>query len=159
MICIDLIIVKNDRHRGFWKLNMAHLTEIDYVNAINKVIENTFKENDNEKPSMKWEMIKIVVAGESIQYLIKRDENRNEEINAIVNKIKKIEKSIKQDDDQESLQHKNKEIEIGNKMLENLNQYKTQDEILRSKAKWYEEGEKNTKYFFNLVKINYTKNV
>ena len=24
MISIDPIILKNDRHRGFWKLNMAH---------------------------------------------------------------------------------------------------------------------------------------
>ena len=49
---------------------MAHLTEIEYVNVINKIIENMMKENDNKKPSMKWEMIKIVVVGESIQYSI-----------------------------------------------------------------------------------------
>ena len=39
MINIDLIIMKNDRHRGFWKINMAHLTEIKYLNATNKIIE------------------------------------------------------------------------------------------------------------------------
>ena len=73
MICIDLKIVKkNDRHSRFWKLNIAHLTEIKYMNEINKIIENTVKENDNEEPSLKWEMIKIAVVGESIQYLIKR---------------------------------------------------------------------------------------
>ena len=54
-----------------------------------------------------------------------------------------------------SLQHK-KEIEIANKMLESLNQYQIQVAILRSKAKWYDEGEKSMKYFFNLKKINYT---
>ena len=53
------------------------------------------KENDNEKPSMKWEMIRIVVAEESIQYLIKRAKSRNKENKEIVNKFKKIEKSIK----------------------------------------------------------------
>ena len=44
-------------------------------------------------------------------------------------------------------------------MLEILNQYQTQGAILRSKANYYEEGEKSMKYFFNLKKINYTKNV
>ena len=44
MISIDLITVKNDRHRGFWKLNMAHLTEIEYVNMINKIIKIWSKE-------------------------------------------------------------------------------------------------------------------
>ena len=47
------------------------------------------KENDNEKPSMKWEMIMIAVPGESIQYWIKRAKNRKKEIKEIVNKITK----------------------------------------------------------------------
>ena len=47
---------------------------------------------------------------------------------------------MEQDEDQESLQNKNKEIEIANKMLENLNQYKTQGAMLGTKAKWYEEA-------------------
>ena len=49
MISIDLIIVKNDRHSGFWKLNMAHFTEIEYVNMINKIFEDMVNENDNGK--------------------------------------------------------------------------------------------------------------
>ena len=35
---------------------------------------------------------------------------------------------------------------------------KTDGIIIRSKAKWHEEGEKNTKYFLNLEKRNYIKN-
>ena len=38
---------------------------------------------------------------------------------------------------------------------ENLIRKKTSGIILRSKAKWVEEGEKNTKYFLNLEKRNY----
>ena len=29
--------------------------------------------------------------------------------------------------------------------------------VFRSKVKWFEQGEKPTKYFFNLVKMNYEK--
>ena len=54
MISIELIIVKNDRHRGFWKHNVAHLTDIEYVNVINKVTNIQYKENGNEKSSMNW---------------------------------------------------------------------------------------------------------
>ena len=68
---------------------MAHLTEIEYVNVINKIIENRVKANDNEKPSMKWEMIKMAVVGENIQYSIQIAKNRNKEVKEIVNKIKK----------------------------------------------------------------------
>ena len=38
-------------------------------------------------------------------------------------------------------------------------QYKTKSAILRSKLKvrWYEDGERNTRYFYNLEKRNYEK--
>ena len=34
---------------------------------------------------------------------------------------------------------------------------KTRGAVTRSKAQWYEFGEKNNKYFYNLEKINYKK--
>ena len=34
--------------------------------------------------------------------------------------------------------------------LENIILYKTKGAIIRSKARWYNEGEKNSKYFLNL---------
>ena len=41
--------------------------------------------------------------------------------------------------------------------LEILYDYITQGIILRSRATWYEHGEKSTKYFLNLEKRNKTK--
>ena len=41
--------------------------------------------------------------------------------------------------------------------LENLYEDKIKSYILRSKAQWYEEGEKNTKYFMSLEKRNKSK--
>ena len=36
--------------------------------------------------------------------------------------------------------------------LEKLIEYKTKGSIIRSKTRWYKEGEKNTKYFLGLEK-------
>ena len=36
------------------------------------------------------------------------------------------------------------------KELESIIEYKTQGAIISSKARWYNEGEKNSKYFLNL---------
>ena len=36
--------------------------------------------------------------------------------------------------------------------LESLIKYKTKGAIIRSKSRWYNEGEKKTKYFLNLEK-------
>ena len=41
--------------------------------------------------------------------------------------------------------------------MKQIEHEKTQGYILRSKAKWYEEGEKSTKYFLNLEKSNALK--
>ena len=48
--------------------------------------------------------------------------------------------------------HENAKIE-----LEKLYDYITDGIILRSKAHWYEEGEKNTKYFLSSEKNNKAK--
>ena len=38
-----------------------------------------------------------------------------------------------------------------------ISKYKTRGAILRSKSRWYNEGEKNTKYFLNLEKRHFNK--
>ena len=44
------------------------------------------------------------------------------------------------------------ELETKKQQLESLIAYKTKGAIIRSKTRWYNEGEKNTKYFLNLEK-------
>ena len=41
--------------------------------------------------------------------------------------------------------------------LKKIMQYKAKGAILRSKVRWYESGERNTHYFFNLEKRNYER--
>ena len=52
----------------------------------------------------------------------------------------------------ESLDNKKREFEL-------INEYKTKGTIIRSKARWYNEGEKNNKYFLNLEKRHYKQNI
>lgn len=42
------------------------------------------------------------------------------------------------------------ELDLCKKELEYIIQWRTQEAILRCKARWYNGGEKNTKYFLNL---------
>ena len=50
-----------------------------------------------------------------------------------------------------------KELDIKTLQLEKIAQYRTRGAILRSKARWYNEGEKNTKYFLNMQKRHFNK--
>ena len=47
------------------------------------------------------------------------------------------------------------ELRINKQQLEEIIAHKTEGAILRSKVKWYYEGEKNTKYFHNLEKWHF----
>ena len=49
------------------------------------------------------------------------------------------------------------ELYAVNSSLEKLLRHKTRGAILRSKSRWCEQGERNTRYFFNLEKRNYCK--
>ena len=50
-----------------------------------------------------------------------------------------------------------KELDIKTLQLEKISQYQTRGAILRSKARWYNEGEKNSKYFLNMQKRHFNK--
>ena len=43
--------------------------------------------------------------------------------------------------------------------LHKISEHRTRGTILRSRARWHEEGERNSKYFYNLEKRNYSKKV
>ena len=50
-----------------------------------------------------------------------------------------------------------REIDVKILQREEISKYKTRGAILRSKSRWYNEGEKNTKYFLNLEKRHFNK--
>ena len=59
---------------------------------------------------------------------------------------------------QEKLQA-SRELEDKKAELEKIIEYKTKGAILRTKCRWHDEGEKNTKYFLNLEKRHCRKGV
>ena len=49
--------------------------------------------------------------------------------------------------------------ELANKELTDIYNSRGKEAMFRSKARWFEQGEKRTKYFFNLEKKNYDKKI
>ena len=49
------------------------------------------------------------------------------------------------------------EYEAAKEELKKIYENRGKEAIFRSKVKWFEQGEKPTKYFFNLEKMNYEK--
>ena len=49
------------------------------------------------------------------------------------------------------------ELDVKILQKEEISKHKIQGTIIRSKSRWYNEGEKNTKYFLNLEKRHFNK--
>ena len=93
---------------------------------------------------------------EARKYCIKLSKNRSKTKNIEKNKHEDVVKSFESDPlNNVSLQEEYDESKI---WLENWYDEFTKGAILRSKAQWYEKGEKSTKFFLNLEKKNSVKN-
>ena len=100
-----------------------------------------------------WDVTKIKIREASLNYAVARKgclentANRlEEEVLALKNKLDERNVSY------EVKENIRTELRIKKQQIEEIIANKTQGAILRSKVKWYNEGEKKTKYFHNLEK-------
>ena len=158
MITLRINTVINPRGPGFWKLNTHILTESEYINLIRKTITDVSKkyEGQNEVDEiLLWDVIKMQIRATSIQYAKKSRFKQNEYF--LEKEVLALE--IKLEENNPSEPHKeiwHTELRIKKQQLEEIIGYKTQGAIIRSKVEWYNEGERNTKYFHSLEKRHYS---
>ena len=97
-------------------------------------------------------MIKLKIREASIHYAKNKSKKIREREKALEKTISRLEKEI----DKETSEPGN--VDLVEKLndlkseLEKIIELRTKGAILRSKIRWYNEGEKNTKYFLNLEK-------
>ena len=160
MIDISITVQSNPRGPGFWKLNTSFLTEIEHVNQIKSTIQavkEEYQNDDTMNHALLWEMIKMKAREQSLKYAaakkakaLKREEDLEKAIN-------NLQLQIETTSDNEGA--KQLELERKKAELENIIEYRTKGAILRSKCRWYNEGERNTKYFLNMEKRHYKQGV
>ena len=154
MIILKLSLHSNSRGPGLWKLNASSLTEIDYINQIKETIRETldeYRDDDFVNPSLLWEMIKLKVCEKSLSYAKHRKKQTKQHEMELEQSIAKLEEKLMES----QTSHLEDEIDKQELEYEKIIEYRTKSAILRSKAKWYNEGEKNTKYFLSLEKRHF----
>ena len=150
--------------KGLWKFNNSLLHEREFLDMIQKTIVNVksqyclpvydlnsienipnseiqFSINDQ----LFLETLLIEIRGKTISYASfrKRQSNLTEH---------NLKKSIQDLEDNDNVDLNT--LENMKKELESLRMQKIKGSIIRSKAKWMEEGEKPSNYFFNLENID-----
>lgn len=126
-----------ERGKGYWKLNISHLENEDYKRGILELFKNI---NDLLDPISKWETFKIKVRDYSINYARQSKNNVKHRLKLIEERIDDIENLPSGDIDMNEKRKLEKELDF---MYNEI----AKGAQIRSKAKWINGGERNTKFF------------
>ena len=135
--------MKMHKGRGYWKMNIVYLDDKVYCDQITNIYTTTFKDLAKYDRRTAWDIFKNRVKEHSIRYGITQTRQKKSRLNV-------LEKLINSDSPENNA---NLQEEYDRLYLE-----RARGAQIRSRAKWVEEGEKNSKYFLGLEKKHQTNN-
>lgn len=147
-----------DQHkgRGHWRLNTSVLEEANFIQGIIEHKDKWLQDvNTTSDPRERWEYLKYKIRQYSSQYGKERAKERREKENKLEQSLKEMEENCdKLEPDTEEYTQITNEIERVRNQLQEMNDYKIQGLILRSRCQWHEQGEKSNNYFLKLESRN-----
>ena len=155
--------------KGLWKFNNSLLHDYEYIKIINRTILQV-KENyalpiyskdyvttisDHEiqftiNDQLFLETLLMEIRGKTISFSSFTKKRNNEKEKNLISEINTLE---------ENYEHNALLVNEKKKELENIRNHRLIGSIVRSRAKWTEEGEKPTNYFLNLENRHYTNKI
>jgi len=147
------------RGKGVWKLNSSILGDVDYVEKIQNLIDQEKQDWKKTDPNhtiqdhfMFWYYLKSMIRFETQRYCTQRAQTLKKRETEVVEQMKHLESNLHTLSEADIEEYKNCKL-----AYEKMYEKKAQGALIRSRAKWLTEGEKNTKYFFSLEKYNYNQ--
>ena len=142
------------RGPGFWKFGNSLLSDTNYVELLTPKIPEFAKKHEqvNDK-GLYWEMIKMEIRAFTIAFSKMKAKRKREEESTLLSEMMRLQTQL-QASYSDSLKS---ELERIKSKLSKIVESKTRGTIVRSRARWYEHGERNSKYFYNLEKSNQKK--
>ncbi len=154
-ILLKLDSFKIAKGSGYWKLNNSFIDEYDYIQLIiNNFHEWNVEVNDINDNRIKWEYIKYKIRMVSIEYGKKRKKRLDFRQNKLEEELHKAYRNLDSNGETDEEANRRLELEVE---LKELDTYKTEGLILRSKCRWFEKGEKSNNYFLRLINNNRVK--
>ena len=130
--------------------------DAEYIELTRKTINKVAKEyqNNNEVDAiLLWDTMKMKIRSSSLCYARQKKNKMSSKVNYLEEKITYLQKRL--DEANVTAMEKQQiteEIGIINSQRDEMSEYKTKGAIIRFRVRWYNGGEKNTKYFLNLEK-------
>ena len=157
-VTLNVSLGKIKRGPSYWKFNQSLLKDTEYVKLITNKI-NILKIALESFPSyLKWDYCKNQLKEYSIIYSKQKAKKKRDALADLRNKLKSLQSAIANfDGDPESMQIKLNEMQDTKLALDLYALHEIEGAQVRSRLKWIEEGERNTKYFLGLEKSNFNK--
>ena len=144
-------ILSNKRGSGYWKLNSTYIDNDDYKKKIKDIVHEVDNQNGVDA-LQKWEMFKEKVRDYSINF------SKSYHCN-LKKKIVSIEKEIENIEDSDSdLIDMNRKRALEADLCE-IYDKKCRGAEVRSRSRWVRDGEKGSRYFFDLERKHQSNNV
>lgn len=137
---------QNSTFKDYWKFNSQLLRNEEYCISIRQLILDVEIDDAISTPISKWEYLKFRIRKTSIAFGKKLNKQRKEEETNIVKELMTLYDKLNWTEEEKG------KINNLQSKVDEMYLYRAKGAYLRSKAKWIEEGEKNTAYFCNLEK-------
>ena len=140
---------------GFWKFNANLLEDEKYVKEMRKNI-SCFREKYNAVTDLglKWDVIKMEIRSFTLQYSKKKARIERDKEKDLQIEMNNLQEKLSTSKNDHKLLNEYNAVKV---QLDKILNNKIKGTILRSKARWYENGEKNTNYFLNLEKRSFLR--
>jgi len=147
---ISLINQEPVKGPSLWKFNNLLLDDTEYVAYIKNVIATEIRSMEETEMSAqaKWEFLKFKIKQFTRKYSIQKSKNRKKErkdLEAEINRLEELLADTNSGSDYDKLTN-------CKKRLDDILDLEIKSLIFQSKTTIYEQDEKNTKYFLNLIK-------
>ena len=140
-----------DRGPSFWKFNTSLLTSRQFVTDMNAHIMSTCESTVGLCPHDRWEFLKKEIKRKSVEISKQASQDDRVAISQLSEQVIMLEDRLHQLDE--------KELDLLERSKEDLNSLldkRVCGVMFRSRARWAMEGERSTKYFYNLEKSKYS---
>lgn len=154
-IALQLDLSSVQRGKGFWKFNNMHLKDKKFLNMMNETITKfkyEVKNIQNSPLETQWMQLKNSMIGVAKSFSINKAKAKNSLIENFEMRLINLDKKYLNSRNAEE----RKQILNKIKKTEDFLMYEHEDKVkaamFRSKCTYYQYGEKNSRYFFNLEK-------
>ena len=144
----------SNKRDGVWRLNTTLLADPEFKREISSVVDRQKSViSDFESLGAWWDDLKLVIRSTCINYCTRKRQSLNRERNFLTKRLIRAKNAFHAGDN--SVVSELRDVESA---LSSLISREAEGAKIRSRAKWIEEGEKPTRYFFRLEQQRAEKN-